>query len=255
MRETTYCGGADRPPTFSGNSLLDWVSEDYLSKMNVQEETPIIIEELPIKTYTIAVDQISETLVNQGYATKELGDKIQNKMKFTKKISTSFNDFGCNDMSQNFFSLPDSEKNVNNFWNKIISRSAVLVSAEKLNNTVSLKVKKVNGQVKKRWAKLLAQSRTHSYSCTVTREDCGYKPVRTYQCKRERVGSGSSLRYENKCGYVTEQQYKCDKTNQRKSFSTQYILYKHEFTDSWNKTEVEDMFASVERQISSRMHF
>ena len=249
------CFGRDTIPDIRGNSLVDWVSKKHIANFNIHEETPITVDEKPVKEYTLAVDKISETLVKDGYTTKDLGDKIQERFKFSKKIATSFNDFGCEDMSHNFYSLSGSEKNVNNFWNKIINRAAVLIKGEKINNTVTFKIKRVSGQIKKRWAKLSEKSEMHTYWCTVNIEDCGLKPVKKYECKTVKVGSMTKGKYERRCEWIQRSEYKCEKSKKQEVFHDRYKVYKHEFTDSWNKTEIEDMFVSVQKQIAGKLHF
>ena len=131
-----YCFGKEIAPIKKGNSLVDWVSKRYLASVNIHEETPISIKEMPMKDVTLDINKISAYLVDNKYATKKLADQIQNRFKLTNSVSSAFNDFSCDDMSQKFKSLPSAQKNVNNYWNKIISRSAVLIKGTKHNNTV-----------------------------------------------------------------------------------------------------------------------
>ena len=252
------CHGKDILPVITGNSLVDWVSsEKYLASVNIHEETPISINEMPVKEVTLDINKVSSFLVDNKYATKQLADQIQNRFKLTNAISSAFNDFTCDDMSQKFKSLPSAQKNVNNFWNKIISRSAVLIKGTKQNNTVSLKVKRIEGQIKKRWAVVNKKRESYSYFCDVKEEECGHEYVNERVCRRvlkinPRTGRSN---YEDECKNELRPKWKCKTKTKTDWIRTSYNLYKHDFTDSWNKTEVETMFASVQRQISSRLHF
>ena len=251
--EKENCHNLDTIPTVRGNSLTKYVSEEYVAKINAQEETPIQIEEKPAKEFTILVDNVSELLVKEGYASKELADKIQNRFKYTGNLSASFNDFGCNDMSSKFNSLPDGQKNVNNFWNKIINRAAVLIIGHKVNNSVTFKVKRVAGQIKKRWAVLNKQNQMHSYPCTVEYQVCGTHPKSEHKCSYE---YDSKLKKSTrKCKNVITYEYKCDTKTRQVLRTKTYHLYKYDFTDSWDKNEIEKMFASAQEQIADRLHF
>ena len=255
---STNCFGRDKPRIRTGNSLVDWVSsEKYLASVNIHEETPISINEMPVKEVTLDINKVSSFLVDNKYATKQLADQIQNRFKLTNSISSAFNDFTCDDMSQKFKSLPSAQKNVNNFWNKIISRSAVLIKGTKQNNTVSLKVKRIEGQIKKRWAVVNKKTEKELYSCEVKVEECTHKVDRELKCKKVykpdyKTGRSS---YVDECKYETVPKDTCQTRTKYQTKTLSYDLYKHDFTDSWNKTEVETMFASVQRQISSRLHF
>ena len=284
---TTQCFMRDIPPTISGNPYTDYVSSQFLPNINLRQETPISITEKPVAEVTLKTAEVSNYLINNGFADKATADKIQQRIKLTKTVSTSFNDFNCDDMSQNFNSLAKDQKNENNFWNKIISRSATLVKATRTNDTVQLKVKKVYGSMSKRWASIYSSTQTHMYWCTITDQDCGMKPVQEYKCETvttqqykcssQPVSSyqctgfgttrscGFKTSYQQKCGFQpvqqqkcgmkTVQKYKCETKTSQKMFTKPYQLFKVGFTDSFNATEVSDMFTSVQNQIKDRLHF
>ena len=314
-----YCADKYFKPNIIGNPYTQFVSG--VPGINHHEETPISITEKPVVTVTLKQDEIAKYLVDNGYANQEKANTIQKRMKVTNKISTVFNDFGCQDMSTDFYKLPDNQKNLNNFWNKIITRDAVAVKGTKSGDNVTLKLKRVSGTMKKRWSKVAASTNWKSYWCQVKVQDCGFKPTektvyedvtkKEYQCKPQQVSRyqcsmvptqeykctnqpvtsyqctgfgisqscGFKTTYQQKCGYqtvtkqqcgyktVTEQkcdfypvtkkewvkktvsEYRCDDKLENKFFNDPYQLYKIVFTDSWNKTEVEDMFASVQEKI------
>ena len=282
--QTVNCNLADIPPTISGNPYVDYVSTQYIPNINLKEETPISITEVPVTTKTVPLSQVSSFLVSNGYSTQANADKIQSRLKFLTSISSSFNDFDCNDMSSNFNNLASDQKNENNFWNKIISRSSTLVKATKQGDNVTLTVKKVSGTMRKRWSKVISQANTHMYWCTVTDDDCGYKteqqykcetvtqqeykcsqqPTQSYQCTGFGLSRtcGFKTTYQQKCGFQPVQKqscgmkpvqtYRCDKKSSQKMFTKTYYLYKVAFTDSFNSTEVQDMFTSVQNQMKTR---
>ena len=282
---SSTCSAAN-PPIVNGNPYVDYVSNQYIPNINLQQETPITVTEVPVATATMPVSQVSSFLVSKGYSNQANADKIQSRLKYLNSISSSFNDFDCNDMSSNFNKLADNQKNEDNFWNKIITRSATLIKATKTGNNVNLTVKKVSGTMRKRWAKVISKTESYPYTCTVKENKCGYKITNQYKCetvtkqqyKCTRTptssyscsGFGTSRKcgfkttYTNKCGYtpVTSQscgykpvqEYKCETVSTPKAYSKTYSLFKVTFTDSFNKTEVEDMFTSVQNQMKSKIY-
>lgn len=205
-----YCFEKYRDPVHTGNPYTTFVSS--VPRINHQEETPITITEKPVVTVTLKQNEIAKYLVDNGYAKQDKANNIQNRIKITKSISAVFNEFGCQDMSKDFYGLPEDQKNLNNFWNKIITRDAVVVKGTKSGDNVTLKLKRVSGIMKKRWSKVGTTSRTKTYWCQVKKQDCGFKPTQEsgmykvtkqeYQCKPEQVSQ-----YE--CSMVTTQEYKC----------------------------------------------
>ena len=282
---STSCNG-EAPPTVQGNPYVDYVSEQYVPNINLKQETPITVSEVPVTTVTVPLTQVSSFLVSKGYSNQANADKIQSRLQYLNSISSSFNDFDCNDMSSNFNKLASDQKNEDNFWNKIITRSATLVKATKIGNDVNLTVKKVSGTMRKRWSTLASHTETHMYYCIVTENDCDMKTVQEYQCEtvtqqeykcsNQPVSSYQCTGFglDQKCGYQTTYQYKCayepvqkqscgmkpiqkfqcDMVTHQEPFTKQYNLYKVAFTDSFNATEIEDMFTSVQNQMKSKIY-
>lgn len=262
--QTKMCFGADKTPVKKGNPYTEWVSN--VPSINLHEETPISISEKPAVTVTLNLSDVASYLVNNGFATQNTANKIQRKLNFSSKISNRYNDFACQDMSKDFFGLQNDQKNLNNFWNKIITRDAVIVKGTKNGTSVTLNLKRVSGQIKKRWAKVNYKVLGHTYWCTVTDEDCGMKTTQKYQCKTvtkseyQCTGFGKSRNcgfkpvQKQECGYKPVSEYRCDKKTSQKMYTDFYRLYNIGFTDSWNKTEIEDMFNSVENTIQPKLN-
>ena len=118
-------------------------------------------------------------------------------------------------------------------------------------------MKRIEGQIKKRWAVVSKKREYYHYTCHVTEEQCIQRYDRVRKCKQvykidHRTGRPG---YENECNYENVPKNECSRLLKLEDNMNYYDLYKHDFTNSWNKTEVETMFASVQRQIASRLHF
>ena len=247
-----HCFKESDPPR-KGNSLYEWVSAEYVQKFNTREQTPVEITEIPLKEVTIAVGEVSSYLQKNKFASKELADKIQKTLQFSSSISSAFHDFGCIDQSSKFNSLPNNQKNIGNFWNKIITRSAVLVKANKINNSVTLKVKRVNGQMKKRWTKLTEKKIKQWEDCHINYRRCGDVTTKRNECHYKY--NVKTRKSEYKCEMVDHKENKCETKYELKQNLVDFRRYKHEFTDSMDKTEVQNMFNSVQKQIAARLKF
>ena len=243
----------EKDPQEKGNSLYEWVSAEYVQKFNTREQTPVQITEVPLKEVTIAAGEVSSYLQKNNFASKELADKIQKTLQFSSSISSSYNDFGCTDQSSKFNSLPNNQKNVDNFWNKIITRSAVLLKANKINNSVILKVKRVSGQMKKRWTKVAEKEIKQWNNCHIYYRRCGDVTTKRNECRYKY--NTKTRKNEYKCEMVDHKENKCETKYEVKDNLVVFKRYKHEFTDSMNKTEVQDMFNSVQKQIAARLKF
>ena len=282
-KQSTICTGGT-PPIASGNGFYQWVSN--LPNINLREETPVQITETPTKTVSLKLDEISNFLTSNGYSDKSLADDIQKRLRISAKMSTSFNTFNCDDMSSRFYSLDNSQKNEQNFWNKIITRTATLIKADRINNTVKMTVKKVQGQMKKRWAQINKKGLTSVAVCTTTTEICNYVttpksvcknvPVQQQQCmmqpstQRVCTGFGLSQRctqktvFKQNCKPITVYRMQCTmeqqkerKCHQQKSVSSKpnpYYLVQFGFSNTFNSTEVAQMFNSVQNQMKSRLY-
>ena len=124
----------------------------------MREETPIEITETPIMTLKTNVNDVSKELIKTGFVEIKAANEIQKRMKTTKIISKAYHSFECQDMSKDFFKLRAFDRSLDNFWNKIIKRKAVLVKGQRTGDEVEFNIKQIEGLMKKRWGKFSLKS-------------------------------------------------------------------------------------------------
>ena len=126
---------------------------NYALKNFDREETPVQINEGPVETIKVNVNDISTELVKRGLVDHENAQKIQNRMRVAHSCSGLYHNLKCRDILSDFYNLPENQRTRANFWNKFIQRKSVLLKGRRTGQEVEFNIKQVTGEMKKRLTK------------------------------------------------------------------------------------------------------
>ena len=239
--------GVDCPPINvekrDGNPLLDFIDADYDPNYNVNGETHIEISEKPKTVVNLRLDEVEGYIRENDYGNMEQSRSIVKQLSASNSLRRSFNLFKCDDTRYDFDCLPNERKTYENFWNKRLTLSYLLVSGVKHpeNNTVTLKLKKVMGTIKKRKAEKLTRSRTVDTQVCYYRERCtNYQKVTSpYHSSSSCVPRGQP--YERNHKEVKAQQ----------TFNE--IKYQFPTQVKWSAAEINDLFQNLYSEMAERI--
>ena len=227
----------------NGNPLADFVNSDFDPNYDVNGETHLEIYEKPKTVVNLKMDDVEGYLREYEYADMATARSIVNHLKFTKSFKRSFNTMKCDDTRYQFDSLPAERKTYENFWNKNLSLSFLLVKGEKHeeNNTVTLKIKKVFGSIKKRKAeKLTRESKINTEVCYTRKKFTNYKKERKFV----------AFQYRDMCVQtVHEKKF----TEVKSSVSFKEVKYQFPNQIRWSAQEISDLYQKLYVQMAEKL--
>lgn len=250
-------------PIVYGNPFREHVSFVHC-KLNNNYTEPIKVNEDPLSEATVKTNELASWLTSKGLLDENRANQLQNRIKISTKVGKIYHDMKCDDISGNFYNLPAKQQVEENFYNKLITRTSVLVQATRDGDNVHIVAKRVHGQTRKRLSGMNKKSDIYSEMCERVEKYCHYQPESKMDCGMKPVSSYKCQGYPVKCGYVTEQQFKCEtvtkqvyKCDEHKvpDLKSQWRdLFKFEFRDNWSVEELNNINNDIEARMLPLLH-
>lgn len=227
-----------------GNPLVEFVHSDFDPNYQVNGETHIEIYEKPKTVVNLPIDDVEGYIRENDFGNLAQAKSIIKHISLTNSFKRSFNIMKCDDTKYEFDKLPAASKTYENFWNKNLSLSFLLVKGVKHaeNNTVTLKLKKVSGSIKKRKAEKLTKTSSVDTNVCYYIESCkGYKKV---------FHDGFCVKPGYTCSPV---KYQRERKQVKATEKFTEIKYQFPSRVTWTANEISELYQQLHDQMEERI--